>query len=612
MHLTRWFRRHQRILLAVLVVMLMISFGVLGTIQSLVGRPEGTYGLIKGEVVSWSDMQDATHALQLAQFLVSVDPQMIMFLQQTGIAPRVTILHDTLMDFVRRENQSQALAAWRLLVLMKEAEAAAVEVTPGEATEFLTDLLDLRGGQAARTEVYQGLLRATRLNHDDAARHMLALTRVVKMIGLRREAVLATAPELWMEYGYAQEQARIRFVEVDAAWFTSLVDASEEDVRGFYEEHKGTLPDAAAGTLGYMAPDRVKVEYARPAIEQLAAEMEVSSEEVEADYEENKADYLIEAGEAEDAPADAEARDDDSTEASMAVYRPLTEVREEIRDKLARQKAAEEGRRRVEQVITELRARDEQFANEPRPLGQMARRYGLEYGVVRNEDGNELLSAVELESAVAAGASVAAFAFGEEWTQYYPEAFESDEGGLIVQVLERREPEPRSFESVKDQVRADLLKQKALARAETFAGKLRDAAAEGSLGAAADIMNARLKDLLAAGPGEGAGATLTVTQSEPFSRSDRWLPGATVPTPSAIERAFQLHGNDVGVATAGPPVSRCYVMQLIVRESAPADEFASRGRGSMPAYLMGKRSAVMRLWMDELLAASAPSEKLAE
>ena len=52
MKMMRWFRRHRRYLLAGVVIMLMASWGILGTVQRLVRREEPPLGVVRGEKVT--------------------------------------------------------------------------------------------------------------------------------------------------------------------------------------------------------------------------------------------------------------------------------------------------------------------------------------------------------------------------------------------------------------------------------------------------------------------------------------------------------------------------------------------------------------------------------
>ena len=48
----RWFRRNQKLLMAALVVMLMLAWGAIPTISSLVTRKSMPRGKIRGETVT--------------------------------------------------------------------------------------------------------------------------------------------------------------------------------------------------------------------------------------------------------------------------------------------------------------------------------------------------------------------------------------------------------------------------------------------------------------------------------------------------------------------------------------------------------------------------------
>jgi len=614
-HLTSWFRKHQRYLLPIVTIMLMVSFGILGTIQSLVGRAEESFGVIRGKGVKRADMAYAGEVLGLAKLILVPDPQVRQMLY--GV-PRVALLNDALLDFVMAEREeAEYPPEWRLMVLLREADEAGLEATPGEAAEMFQLLLQVWNWQVGSQNAYADFMRMYRLNGTDLNHRMLGLVRVSKLLTLRLEGVLATDAEAWMQYCHDAEQAKVRYVEVDGSWFQDMLRASDEELQAFYEAHKDVVADPEAGVVGYMAPERVKVQYATVSLDELMKIIEISDKDVRAYYNGNKVEFLAETDDDavdDDSPEEPDGQDGEG-DTKPVLYKPLEEVRDAIREKLTRERALEESRQRVEKVLEELRAVEDQYANEPLPLGQMARRHGLTCRVAQTEQGRELLSRQEVESLLPEGAKIAAFAFEEEWSLYYPESFDSDEGTLVCQILERRDPEPQPLKLVLDQVRRDYAEYKALDRAKVFAEKLREDAASRGLAAAAEAATKDLAALMGAGgskPSDGELTTprLEVRESDFFSRTSQIVPGIDGPVPQFVSQAFQTGMEQIGVAVEAPPVSRCYVLQPTARRDADRDAFTEVGTYLRAAYLMQKRMAVAHEWMEWLLTASQPTEKL--
>jgi len=221
--------------------------------------------------------------------------------------------------------------------------------------------------------------------------------------------------------------------------------------------------------------------------------------------------------------------------------------------------------------------------------------------------GREFLSKEEVTRLVPQGADVAEFAFGKQMSLHYPRRFDSGDTPLVCQVLARRDAQPRPFAEVREQVRQDCLRVKALAEAEQFARKLKEAVAKSGFQKAVAELNGRLARLLKL---EGGKGPLQVQQTDFFARSASTVPGLEGPHRRFVSAAFELHGDQVGLVTEGPPVSRSYVLRTVERRQASADEFASVAPLLRTFYLMRKQESELRLWMTGLLDVAERLDKL--
>ncbi len=619
MRMTHWFRRHQRYLLAGLVVMLMVAWGVLGTVQNLVGRAQQAAGTIHGESVGPAELQDAYSTLRAGAALGLLEREAVGVLQFRAVPPRaaaaLVALSRDLADFVFAEGRRlDRPATWRTLVVLKEADAAGVEVTQDEAAELLSLSPVLADAAGVDRERFESFLSHYGISEPALNRAVMRLARVGKLLTVRRESFRTSAAELWMSYAHNYAQRHVRYVAVDASLFEPLAEAGQQELRDFYAEHRDRLPDPAAGLVGYMAPQRVRVEYAAAPIERLTREAEVSDDEVAAYYAEHRDEFIQELDEAPEPPQEDAAEEGDEGPAEGFRYQALEEAEGAIRDRLKRQKALDEADALARRVLDELDEVGRQYANEPLPLAQMARRHGLSYAVAATERGSELLWRDELAAAVPRhGQAVADFIFDEGATLYYPEAFGMGREPVICQLLERREAEPRPFEEVAEQVRRDYARREALARCEAFAGKLLEQARQEGLQEAAAEMERRLRSLLGgAAPAEQDEPLLELAESEPFARAARTLPGMAEPHPKLVEAAFAAAVGELALATEGEPVGRCYVLQVAGQEPASREEFAERGLFYRMLYGSGKQDQAMRRWLEGLLSeahAAPPPEE---
>jgi hypothetical protein len=634
LRLDRWFRRHQRILLAILVVLMMASFGTCGVWQDILGSKGRSQGTIRGERVTETDLHAAALPLalelglrmddlvpaQLAAVPELADLVVAQRLAQSGVSPEgiatgLALIRDFESFVFSGGRRADGESEWRFLVLWREAQAAGVQVTQDEVNELLHISPALNDQRGFNQVAYQMLWEGVGLSQGGAGRALRELAEVAKLISLRRESVSASTAELWTQYAAGGESLRVRFIGIDALLFAPFVQPTEDELRAFYAEHSKAVPDPDAGQVGYMAPERVKVEYAMAPMERIASGVKVGDDEVAAYYAENKDRYLVKVPEP-DQEGKAPALEQGEPQEAAAGQPPkgfrhqtLEEVRDQVRQELERTKARQEAERRVREVMGRLDAARRNYIDEPLPLAQMARGEGLDWVIARTDAGKELLSARELAAAMPDGQQVAGLAFSTQVGLYDARDVPSAEVPLVFQVLERRPAELQPFEQAKEEVERDWRRQAALKDATVFAEKVKESAAQLGLQGAADAMSERLRNLLKA-PAADEGARLVVQETGFFGQSGRQIPGLDGPHPALADKAFELVGDEVGVAAEGPPVSHCYVLQVSERQPVSTEAFAETGSAVRTMYLLGKQSRAVQDWMAGLLAAAERAAKV--
>jgi len=174
---------------------------------------------------------------------------------------------------------------------------------------------------------------------------------------------------------FATQDARIRvrlaIFKADEA-IDEVGEPTEDVLRKYFAKYKAYLPGKGPDGIGYRIPAKVAVEYlvVEPApFEDEAAEA-VTEEEVKAYYEANKdPEFLIEetvpeeeagADEAADADETADADEGDANAPgqedaeSEKTFRPLAEVRGEIRRRLVRRKAEDLAHEHLSSLVGEI------------------------------------------------------------------------------------------------------------------------------------------------------------------------------------------------------------------------------------------------------------------
>lgn len=274
-----WLRRNRKILMGILVVVLMVAWGALPALRYLATGGGQTRGRIRGEPVGPRELQQASNELSsLTRFG--------LLQRNSGIGGFI---------FAGEESRGVGMeAVWRYLVLAREAEAADIRVLDDE-------LQGLFGPESPLPPGDRSLRRG-----------LLNLIRISKLFAFRMDTVHTGTVEQWMDYYHQNYEAKVRLVEFQPEIFESVVEVTQEEVRDFYEERRERSPDPRTGTPGYLAPERVRLEYAFAPVEDYTEQVSVTEEEIKEYYEENKSDYQIE--EPEDPEEEPPAEEEEDTQ----------------------------------------------------------------------------------------------------------------------------------------------------------------------------------------------------------------------------------------------------------------------------------------------------------
>jgi hypothetical protein len=600
-------------MIAGLVIFLMAVWGIQGTLRGFVNRGTTAHS-IRGQSIQEPELQDARGALSMLQALRLNNPVTPYAMGSRGAPMRATIkmqaLADDFSQFVfagQKTGADLGDAAWRYLVLAHEADSSGVQVTDGEVAEllhYLPQFTDKNGDFSA--DVYTSTISHYGVSDADMARWLPELARVAKLIIMQRQAVLVSNAELWMAYVYSNETVSIRYVEIDGALFRPLVQPTDEELTKFYDEHCDLLTGEGPDGIGYKAPERIRAEYALIPVELTAKQVQVSDDEVAAYYKDHKEDYRI-APEAKPQPAGAAA----PQKPEEPRYKPLDQVRDEIRKKLTGDKAKEKADHDADAIITDLDAIKANYENTPQPLEQMARRHGAVFQTVKTAEGRPLVTREELAKLVPGGTELAGSVFDDRTDLYSPVKVAADQGAVVFQVLEYREPERQPYQDVQAQVRNDCTQRMAVASAQTFADKLKARADDAGLEVAAAEMTPRLANLVKAPQGKEA-PVLKVQESAFFRRGAQSVPGIEGNTQDKlIDAAFALSGKQTAVAITGTPPTTVCVIQASQRKPASPEGFATLDPGSCAGYLAQKQERIVQAWAQGLLDKSplAPATK---
>jgi len=611
----QWMRENKGVLLGIAAAVLLLGWLATPAIRSLVRQRPGTEGTIHGKKIDARELQRAARAVRALQ----------------PLAPGAGQVGPLVYRMIRQGQEVEREDTWRYLVLLYEARKAGINVTPQEVKNALASNPTLSGQNGFNTNRYRMLLR--RLNMDDQQlRNILAdFLKITRLVSFKLDSIPAPENEVWMDYAYRNRQARVRFVELEPSRFTSLVEVSEKELQDFYEKHKNTVANPGSSKVGYKAPKRAKVACAVADYAKFEENVEVSDKDIRDYYEENKSEFLVEENEEDDGNSDAVAEqageaakdsegsdgdggqngqdgsgeadrdaseedkendgedtdeDEEKQEKKEKEYRSLAEVRDQIKQDLISQKAQEAGREAASAVLEDLQQVSGRYVNKPLPLRQMARKHDVTYQVLQNDNGRAYLSQQEISRLLPGSGDIAAFAMDE--STYSPEKFEGKEAARVCQVLDRREPHVLPFEKVKERVKQDYRRSRALEKAQEFGEKIVAKTKETSLAEAVKSLRANLPTIENESAGENqdeqnSGSSeekeqekegpLQVQESSYFRRGAPVVPEMGGPRPEIVNKAFELKKDELATVVDGQDQKNCYVIQKMDEKAAKAASY---------------------------------------
>ncbi len=502
-----WFRKHKKILMVALIGFLMFTWGMLPALRHFATEAVERHGSIMDRPVTPQALHRAAGELELISSAG--------FMQRKPLIERFILVGDLEPEEEASEMRITGDAVWRYLMLTYMAEDAEIEVPEMLVREILQ-------------QFPPEMQNRTTYN---AIKNWIAIS---ELTDFTEHAYGPWNTDLWMKYVYNNHAVNAEFVKLPSEIFAPATEVTEKDVHDFYARHKEKRPDPEAGKFGYMAPERVKIEYAYPDPDIIKEQIKIPEDQILNYYEANLEEFVIEEKEdEEEEPAkekdeengepDADTGEDESpdreeredagemtleddgrdendvgAEDPEPSYRPLVEVRDEIEKILIPKEAKRVAREIAESVMEAL---DALHARPGRPLNmqQIAGRYagrGFRYELAETKDGAEYLAREEVEQVVRAGRSVARLVFDEEVDIGFPEKVDGPDVPVIFQVRDRKEPSPEPFERVKKQVEGDLLAVRSLEKATEFAETLKELARDKGMQAAAGEADRQLVETL--------------------------------------------------------------------------------------------------------------------
>jgi hypothetical protein len=324
------FRQHQRKLLAVFAILAMIGFVLSDTLPRW----------INGDRVSAQDIVVA----ELYGKKIRLISDLGRMNERRQRANRFMYYADRFgnPNFFGGTSRLELIDA---LILEHEADRMNIPKT----SEFASDWIDQQTSGTMTPALFEGIL--SRYERRVGGEELLTDIASQIRIALARQEIavpVVTPLDVFRTYRDQTERASFKVVPfvVNSDSFTGKVpDPTDSEIKDFFEKYKDVLPDPASPTPGFKIPRKVKAEYLAIDANAVARRIQakLSESELKAYYETRKKEFPMDG----ELPADLFMG---APELTPPRYLPLSEIRDNLAEALARDKANEEIQETFEKV----------------------------------------------------------------------------------------------------------------------------------------------------------------------------------------------------------------------------------------------------------------------
>jgi hypothetical protein len=286
MNLVKWFRKNNKKVMAVVVIVIMFGFIGGGALRQLGRRRTGTIAYF-GKKIKITDYDlslarreleilrmlriDALlksqdlHGIFLGELLFSeqrASVALINRLKQTIRANQYKISEKQINDLYRR--QAPPSIYW--LLLQNEAQNAGIRISNAQAGELLGRIIP----QLFEGQTYRQLIGAIITQQRIPEKHIL--TTLSKLLAIMQYSAIVcsnedlTTRQIMQMASNEEERINVEFVKFDSAVFAEQQETPGEDkIAEHFNKYKaiapGTVSDENPHGLGYKLPDRAQLEY---------------------------------------------------------------------------------------------------------------------------------------------------------------------------------------------------------------------------------------------------------------------------------------------------------------------------------------------------------------
>jgi hypothetical protein len=320
MSLMVWFRKHNRKIMAFVVIALMIVFTIDPLMNALSSRRGGgrnvvaTYGQDKkvtSEDLAWAQKQlDILGVIGVSSFLRPQNPQMypsqdlrfmmlgeLLFTERGTASESINYLKQLIRmgNYPISEAQINAIyskaypADMYWLMLVKEAQAAGVRVPTETARKQLESMIPRIHQNATYPQFVSAVVGRQQVSEEQLVDTFADLMSVIEYCNIITSMQDLTAQQVLYEMDRSRETFDINYVQLAAKTFVDeskqpgkeQIDSQFDKYKGFFA---GEVSDANPYGFGYKVPDSVQMEYIAVRLNDIAATVPPITQQEAEDY----------------------------------------------------------------------------------------------------------------------------------------------------------------------------------------------------------------------------------------------------------------------------------------------------------------------------------------
>ncbi len=289
MNLMKWFRKHNREIMAIIVIGTMLGF-IAGPTLRYLGRVRmGWHGAVAyfadNKKITRSDLISAHNELEILRFLRAdvmlrfqdlravflgellfseqrISPVLINRIKQAIRVNQFRISDKQISDIYKRSWP----ADYYWLLLKNEAQLAGIRVTNKQVGELLAAVIPQLFEGSTYSQLIRSLINRQGVSEEQILTTFGELLAVLQYAHMICSSEDVTSSQIRHIVSWENETVNVEFVKFDSAVFAeTLAEPSEDRIIEHFDKYKkfftGTLSEENPYGLGYKLPDRVQLEY---------------------------------------------------------------------------------------------------------------------------------------------------------------------------------------------------------------------------------------------------------------------------------------------------------------------------------------------------------------